>query len=214
LFGADFGNLDVMATSRIGFPQGLALFVAGQAVSAALDRVTKALKPDAALEKDRTRAYYRELKRPVFAPPGWAFGPAWLLNSALLSAAFVRAYNARGVDPEKRSAYLAAQGLHWLLYVAFAPLDFGLRSPLNGALITLLDTVTIGVATRLSLDFDDDVLTALHLTTVAWLGIAAPLSLAIAAWNRDDYWQAGPFAAADPRWVKNEPAPSGGPDAG
>jgi tryptophan-rich sensory protein len=191
-----------MAESRLGLPAGIGLFVAAQAVSAALDRVTKALEPDAALESDRTRAYYRGLKRPVFAPPGWAFGPAWLLNSALLSAAFVRAYNARGADPGKRSAYLAAQGLHWLLYVAFSPLNFGLRSPLNGALITLLDTATIGVATRLSLDFDDSTLTALHLTTVAWLGVAAPLSLAVAAWNRDDYWRAGPFCAAPPLWLK------------
>jgi hypothetical protein len=39
-------------------------------------------------------------------------------------------------------------------------------------------------------------------TTVAWLAVANPAGAAQALWNRDPFWNAGPFIEPDPKWLK------------
>lgn len=86
--------------------------------------------------------WYSNLQKPVFTPPNWIFGPAWILLYILMSASFaliwqvkvktrypiIRRYAKRG---------LIIFGVHFFLNLLWTPLFFGLELPLL-ALINII----------------------------------------------------------------------------
>lgn len=74
----------------LGWPAGLPVYAGAQAATFGLtwlakwksgqDRRVSGGSPVGGADE---KAAYSALRQPVFAPPGWAFGPVWTLNNAL-----------------------------------------------------------------------------------------------------------------------------------
>jgi tryptophan-rich sensory protein len=145
--------------------------------------------------------YYRGEYRPVFSPPPWAFAPAWTIHNVAAIWGLLRALNLpRSKD---RDAYLALQGLSWLDFVLFSGASFGLRSHVNGLVLTLAYLTLTLLSLYVALARLRDGQLALSLSTLtAWLVIAAGVSLGTTLWNRDDLYDAGPFATPPEGWAK------------
>ena len=128
------------------------------------------------------RRYYRDLKRPGFAPPAWVFPVAWTGLNLMQVWADARLVN--GKDIEGRRTLLALRGVNWLLYALFNPAFFRARSPVLGEAVTvaqMLNTfATIFTARRSAPGV------ALALTPMAgWLTFASTLAGWMAVKNPD-----------------------------
>ncbi|HYX48983.1 MAG TPA: tryptophan-rich sensory protein, partial [Ktedonobacteraceae bacterium] len=80
-------------------------------------------------------AYFNELKQSIFAPPSWAFGPAWLVNNISVIWGTWRVLNKPEGTPG-RTSFLALQATSWLNFVVFNAAYFSLRSPINALVLT------------------------------------------------------------------------------
>ncbi|MBL8620323.1 MAG: tryptophan-rich sensory protein [Myxococcales bacterium] len=79
-------------------------------------------------------AWYRELTRPGWAPPGWVFGPVWLTLYTMMGVAAWRVWRTPSGPARTRAlGWFAAQ---LALNAAWTPVFFGLRS-LGGGLIVI-----------------------------------------------------------------------------
>lgn len=175
------------------------LFYAGvQAASFALRALTRAPKED--------RQFYASTKLPVFAPPGIAFPIAWGINNLSTMAGGLYVLNLPEPTPG-RQRFLRSQAVAWLLFSSFNAAYFGLRSPINAAVITCAYSAATGISLHAATRVLQDRRAAWSLvTTVAWLGIANPLGITQALWNHDPFWNAGPFVTPLQKWVKQQRA--------
>ena len=79
-------------------------------------------------------AWYRELTRPSWAPPGWVFGPVWLTLYTMKGVAAWRVWRTPSGPARSRAlGWFAAQ---LALNAAWTPVFFGLRS-LGGGLVVI-----------------------------------------------------------------------------
>lgn len=84
-----------------------------------------------------TNAWYQQLVKPSWAPPGWLFGPVWTVLYAGIAVSFGAVFLqvAKGKIPTMVALPFA---LNLLFNFAFTPLQFGLRSNALAALDILL----------------------------------------------------------------------------
>ncbi|WP_319937615.1 TspO/MBR family protein [Sphingomonas qomolangmaensis] len=73
-------------------------------------------------------SWYRELAKPAWQPPNWAFGPAWTLILACAATAAVMAWNA-APDAAARRDILILFGVNALFFLAWSPLFFMAKRP-------------------------------------------------------------------------------------
>lgn len=72
--------------------------------------------------------WYASLVKPVFNPPNWLFGPAWVLLYTLLGIALYLIWQKVAENPK-------AKGVLWLFYIhlilnaTWSPIFFGLKNP-------------------------------------------------------------------------------------
>ena len=89
-------------------------------------------------------AWYRELARPSWAPPGWVFGPVWLTLYTMMGVAAWLVWRTPSTSARTHAlGWFAAQ---LALNAAWTPVFFGLRS-LGGGLVVILLLVGAIVAT-------------------------------------------------------------------
>lgn len=124
------------------------------------------------------RAFYASLSTPRLAPPGWLFGPVWAANNTLTLWSNLRVANLPEDTPARRAA-LASEATTWLLFAAFAPLYFGLRSPALGAAVTVASLATTTHAVVVTAPIDRKAAGALA-PRLAWLALASYVSVATA----------------------------------
>ncbi|MBN2399486.1 MAG: tryptophan-rich sensory protein [Candidatus Aminicenantes bacterium] len=79
-------------------------------------------------------AWYAGLQKPSFTPPNWLFGPAWISLYLLMAAAAYLIWQKGWSTAGVRMA-LAIFLLQLLLNALWAPVFFGLRSPLLGMIV-------------------------------------------------------------------------------
>lgn len=85
--------------------------------------------------------YETQLRRPPGAPPGWVFAPVWALNNVLTLWSNLRVANLEPTSPAgqaDRRAALKAEGAAWVLFAGFSALFFGAKSPILGAVDTVV----------------------------------------------------------------------------
>lgn len=144
--------------------------------------------------------FYKQQRLPAFAPPPSAFPVAWSINSFSTLAGGLHVLNLR--RSESKSWFLMWQGLSWILFAAFDPAYFVLRSPINAAIVTLLYSATSLLSLRAAYRLHDEKAIASLVTTLLWLGLANPVGIAQALWNRDRFWKVGPAVVPERRWIK------------
>ncbi|MBC8159584.1 MAG: tryptophan-rich sensory protein [Roseiflexaceae bacterium] len=146
--------------------------------------------------------FYNRLTQPIFAPPAWSFAPVWTLNNVLCLWGLLRSLN-MPVGRPGRAAFIGLQGVVWVSFASFNALYFGLRSPINGAASTLLGLLATVASIYVAVFRLRDRRVALSQSTILpWLVLASATATTVAAWNHDEYYEAGPFSAPVPGWAK------------
>lgn len=118
--------------------------------------------------------FYRGLKQAPFAPPSWAFAPAWLV--AKVGAATSTARVARNPAMPSRAAYLALASIDAGIYVTFSYVYFRKRSPLLAAVWTCADAIVTARQVSIVARTDRVALAGL-VPQSAWLCIALPVAV-------------------------------------
>lgn len=126
-------------------------------------------------------SYYRELKQAPFAPPSWAFAPAWAVARTGTAYALVRTWRHGGA---RRGRALALYAADAAIFVSFSYVYFRKRSPVLAAAWTTADAILVGSLLAAVAPEDKRAATAL-LPQAAWLALATPAGLWQAAVNPD-----------------------------
>jgi tryptophan-rich sensory protein len=133
--------------------------------------------------RENSGEFYRALKQAPWAPPGWAFGPAWsFINIWLTRALFILLYEA---DKSRRDkALLALQAGIWIIFCTFGLVYFRKRSPVLAALWTVADaclaTASILLARKRGVKF-----AAQYLPLLVWTYFASTVAVYQALENPD-----------------------------
>ena len=181
----------------------LLLHAGTKLLSYGLSKVTERLTGNDSTRQAQDE-FYENLELPVFAPPGPAFPAVWAINNAARTAGMVRVLNLPE-ETEGRKTYLVLQGVSLVNYASFNPVYFGLRSPTNGAVLSVLDTGVNLASLYVALSKLEDTQTALSLSTIVpWLGLASAVSVTVAAWNEDAFYGTQARAKPLPDWVKGD----------
>ncbi len=126
--------------------------------------------------------YYRSLRQAPFAPPSWAFGPAWTVAKLGASTALVRAARqVRGRDRRRLAVLGAADAA---IFVSFSYVYFRRRSPVLAAAWTVADAAVTAAALPLLARHDRTAALALA-PQAAWLSLATPVGVYQAVANPD-----------------------------
>ncbi len=121
--------------------------------------------------------WYSTLTKPTFAPPGWVFGPVWIILYFLMGVSLYTIWVCES-KPKIRKVFFTVFGIQLALNALWSLLFFGLKSPLLGLLdILLLDimvTVTIIYAKSIS-----KLAAILLVPYLVWIIFASILNFAI-----------------------------------
>ena len=115
-------------------------------------------------------AWYRDLSKPSWNPPGYVFGPVWAVLYVLMGIAFWRVWKAGG--GEHPMGLYAAQ---LVLNFAWSLLFFRARS-IKWALLDILALLGVLVATVCSFYSVDPVAGYLLVPYLAWVSFATALT--------------------------------------
>ena len=72
--------------------------------------------------------WYQTIRKPVFTPPGWVFGPVWTVLYVMMAVAAWMVWRKYGFGPEGRVP-LALFGVQLALNACWSLLFFGLQNP-------------------------------------------------------------------------------------
>ncbi len=133
-------------------------------------------------------SWYRDLAKPWFQPPNWAFGPAWTIILGLAGWAAVIAWNAADTSAEQRDVIILFV-VNGLCHLAWSPLFFRLQRP-DLALIEVVFLWASLVAMVVGLAPISTFAAWLIVPYLAWVSFAALLNAAIVRLN-----PRGPVAA-------------------
>ncbi len=123
-------------------------------------------------KKEERKVYDKELKQAPWAPPGWVFGPAWMVNNFFLLRALQRLLSADTM-PEKKKL-LMLQGLIWTIFFSFSFVYFRKKSPVLVAVWTISDAA-LAVASFLLARKSDKKISYQYLPLILWTGFASTL---------------------------------------
>jgi translocator protein len=134
------------------------------------------------LGTDVKSAWYRNLDKPSWQPPGAAFGPAWTTLYALLALAGARTID-RLDQPRARTAFATAFGVNLALNAGWSWLFFRAHRPrLALTEIIALEASTLDLTRRAARA--DPAAAAMLTPYAAWVAFATALNAAIACRNR------------------------------
>ncbi|HSF65760.1 MAG TPA: TspO/MBR family protein [Paracoccaceae bacterium] len=124
-------------------------------------------------------AWYKQLKKPVWTPPGWAFPIAWTAMYLLMSLAAMR------VAPLEGSGQAMA---FWAAQIAFntlwTPVFFGLYR-MGAAMVVMVFLWSFVALTTLAFWRLDPVAGGMMLPYIAWVTVAGALNLTVWRMNPD-----------------------------
>jgi tryptophan-rich sensory protein len=125
--------------------------------------------------------WYAELKRPVWTPPNWLFGPVWTALYLMMGVAGWLVWRQAGVSGAAWA--LALFGLQLALNVLWAILFFGMRSPgvAFGEIVVLWVAIAGTLAAFWRVSPTAGVLLVPYLL---WVSFATALNLSIWRLNR------------------------------
>ena len=122
-------------------------------------------------KKDR-KLYNRKLKQAPWAPPSWAFAPAWNINNFFVLLALQRIINS---DIPHKNKLLALQAMIWGVYFSFGYVYFNKQSPVLGAIWTKSNALFALISFKLAYQSDKK-LAAYYLPLLGWTSFASSLA--------------------------------------
>ena len=131
-------------------------------------------------------AWYRNLRKPPWQPPNWAFGPAWTIILGLAAWSGVTAWNAAATDTQ-RATVIILFASNAICHFKWSPLFFKLRRP-DWALIEVFFLWASLVAMVVMLWPISPLASLLIWPYLAWVSFAAFLNWTIVKLN-------GPFGS-------------------
>jgi tryptophan-rich sensory protein len=129
--------------------------------------------------------WYRELKKPSWQPPDWAFGPAWTLILGMAAASGVLAWH-HAPDGAARLRIGLLFGVNFFCHLVWSPLFFKFKRP-DWALIEVVFLWLSILALVIGLAPYSATASWLVVPYLAWVSFAAFLNWTIVRLN-------GPFA--------------------
>lgn len=144
-------------------------------------------------------AFYNNFVLPKIAPPDWMFAPAWIINN-ITSLYALRLIANLPTETPNRKLFLILEGVGWTLFAIFSLLYFGLKSPILGAIDTVLGFIVCLFSLIVSYQISKKA--ALNiLPRFLWLVLATYVAVHVAVMNRDPFFGVGPFALATKMWI-------------
>jgi tryptophan-rich sensory protein len=127
-------------------------------------------------------SWYRDLRKPPWNPPNWAFGPAWTVILGLAAWAGVLAWtHSRSPADHERVAILFA--INVVFHTLWSPLFFNMRRP-DWALIEIPFLWLSILALVIGVQPLSPLASLLLLPYLLWVSFAAFLNLTIVRLNR------------------------------
>lgn len=123
--------------------------------------------------------WYRELRKPTWQPPDWAFGPAWTLILGMAAVSGVLAWRGSGGEGP---AVLVYFGVISLFHLVWSPLFFVFRRP-DWALMEIPGLWFALVAAIIGIYPYSAPASGLLIPFCAWVTFAARLNLEIVRLN-------------------------------
>lgn len=133
--------------------------------------------------------FYENMRQAPFAPPAWAFAPAWAVNNASVLWGNLRLANMPKETPNRR-LLLWLQGASWALYSTFAFVYFRKRSPILAFVWTAAMYALTIPSAILSWRLDRRIAWS-FLTLLLWLSLATPVALYQMLHNPDSFFGTG-----------------------
>jgi translocator protein len=129
-------------------------------------------------------AFYDSFVQPSVAPPAWLFAPMWFILNVTSLVALYRVANLPASD--ERMKFLISEALGWVLFAAFTTVYFFMKSPVLGAIDTVMGLVAaiVSVLAAWRIDRTASALVSLRLI---WLMLASYVSVYVASVNVDRF---------------------------
>ncbi len=136
-------------------------------------------------------AFYNNFVQPSIAPPDWLFAPMWLFLNitsliGLYSVANLPAHT------KNRHSIIVLEYTAWVLFSIFTFLYFFLKSPILGAVDTLLGLIVVVVVVVKSYGASKTAFWCFMFRAL-WLILASYVSVWVALRNKDIFMNLGPF---------------------
>jgi len=121
--------------------------------------------------------WYETLTKPVFTPPGWVFGPVWILLYTVMGVALYLVWRHGLKDKRIRFAFMFFL-VHLMVNASWSIVFFGLHNPLYGLFIIVLLWLMIALSTILFWRIDNRA-GYLLVPYLLWVSFAAVLNYSI-----------------------------------
>ena len=194
-------TLEDRKPNRWRWYHGLIAYAATEVISYGLGKLAERSTGNKT-DREAQDPFYEGLKQPAYAPPGPAFPIVWAVNNTARVSGLVRVLNKPASAPG-RSAYLVLQGASLLNYASFNAAYFGFRSPRLGAAMSVADLGLAAASGYVALKNLEDPKVAASLSTlIPWLVLASAVSVPVAVWNEDRFFDTPPRLKAPQGWVK------------
>ena len=126
--------------------------------------------------------WYDSLKKPVFTPPGWVFGPAWTILYLMMGIAAFLVWQ-KGVPNSRVRVALVCFVVELILNAAWSVIFFGFHS-VSWALFDIVFLWFAILATIISFWRVNGIAAALLLPYISWVSFAVILNTGIYLLNR------------------------------
>jgi benzodiazapine receptor len=141
--------------------------------------------------KDEVKTWYKQIRKPSWTPPDWAFGPVWTALYAAMGYASWLVWS-KGAGPLPLTLY----GIQLAMNLAWSPLFFKAHN-LTFALADITALLGVVAATIVEFHKVEPLAAQLMLPYLAWSTYAAALTANI--------WQQNPRERRTPSFLKGGP---------
>jgi tryptophan-rich sensory protein len=142
----------------------------------------------------QSRNIYGQFQQAPFAPPAWAFGPAWSINNIATVWGNLRLLNLPADTPQ-RTTLLWLQGAGWVVFSTFSYAYFVLQSPILACAWTAsyaaLTLASMLVSSRIDLG-----ITLSLVPLMLWLALASAVAAYQMLYNADPLFGTPPLLLA------------------
>ncbi len=128
-------------------------------------------------------AYYQELVKPQWAPPGWVFGPVWTILYVMMGFSLWLVWSEKGSSELPVKTALWIFGVHLALNAAWTAVFFGLKLP-GWAFVEIIALLLMIGATMIAFLRVRPLATILLIPYGCWVTFAACLNYSLWSLNR------------------------------